>query len=100
MAKTVVKKIEVAKRVVDLACGEFGLPAHFVYIDPLTFTLATGDPESADAANSASKRFLSSRRNCPGPDGYGREQRIVRPQTRVAPHSQQRHAPLRGPGRA
>jgi 5-methyltetrahydrofolate--homocysteine methyltransferase len=53
MAKTVGKKIDVARRIVDLACGEFGLPLHFVYIDPLTFTLATGDAESADAAKNS-----------------------------------------------
>jgi 5-methyltetrahydrofolate--homocysteine methyltransferase len=53
MAKTVAKKLDVARRIVDLACGEFGLPLHFVYIDPLTFTLATGDAGSADAAKNS-----------------------------------------------
>lgn len=50
MAKTITRKLELTRRIRDLACGEFGLPEHFMYIDPLTFTLATGDPESADAA--------------------------------------------------
>ena len=50
MAKTIAKKLELTRRIRDLACGEFGLPEHFIYVDPLTFTLATGDPESADAA--------------------------------------------------
>jgi len=53
MAKTVPQKLDISKRIIDLACGEFGLPQQFVYIDPLTFTLATGDPESADAAKNS-----------------------------------------------
>ena len=53
MAKGIPKKLELSKRIRDLACGEFGLPEHFLYIDPLTFTLATGDPESADAAKTS-----------------------------------------------
>ena len=50
MAKTIAKKLELSRRIRDLACGKFGLPERFFYIDPLTFTLATGDPGSADAA--------------------------------------------------
>jgi 5-methyltetrahydrofolate--homocysteine methyltransferase len=50
MAKTVERKLDLARKLRDLACGEFGLPEHFVYIDPLVFTLATGDPETAGAA--------------------------------------------------
>lgn len=50
MAATVLKKMELVKRIRDLACGEFGLPEHFVYIDPLVFTLSTGDPAMAGAA--------------------------------------------------
>lgn len=50
MAGTVSRKMELVKRIRDLACGEFGLPEHFVYIDPLVFTLSTGDPAMAGAA--------------------------------------------------
>lgn len=50
MAATVAKKMELVKRIRDLACGVFGLPEHFVYIDPLVFTLSTGDPAMAGAA--------------------------------------------------
>ena len=50
MAGTVDRKMEVAKRLIELACGEYKLPEHYIYIDPLVFTLATGDPETADAA--------------------------------------------------
>ncbi|MGA2506862.1 MAG: homocysteine S-methyltransferase family protein [Chitinispirillaceae bacterium] len=50
MAQTVERKINLARKLRDLACDEFGLPEHFVYIDPLIFTLATGDPAHAGAA--------------------------------------------------
>ena len=50
MARTVEKKLELAKKLRDLACGEYGLPEHFLYIDPLVFTLATGETATADAA--------------------------------------------------
>ena len=50
MAKTITRKLDIARRLVDLACGRFGLPPQAVYIDPLIFTLAAGDPESVDAA--------------------------------------------------
>ena len=50
MAKTLQQKLDLAQRLRDLACNEFGLPERFIYIDPLIFTLATGDPETADAA--------------------------------------------------
>ncbi len=50
MAKTVERKLALTKDIVELACNEYGLALHNLYIDPLTFTLATGDPESADAA--------------------------------------------------
>jgi 5-methyltetrahydrofolate--homocysteine methyltransferase len=65
MAKTVAKKLEVSRRIVDLACGEFGLPRHFVYIDPLTFTLATGDAESADAAKISLEALFRIREEMP-----------------------------------
>jgi 5-methyltetrahydrofolate--homocysteine methyltransferase len=50
MAGTVERKMEVAKRLMELACGEYGLPEHYLYIDPLVFTLATGDAGTASAA--------------------------------------------------
>jgi 5-methyltetrahydrofolate--homocysteine methyltransferase len=50
MARTVEKKLQLAKTLRNLACGEFGLPEHFLYIDPLVFTLATGEAATADAA--------------------------------------------------
>jgi len=49
MAKTIDRKIECAMRLRDMA-GEAGLPEHYLYIDPLVLTLATGNPQDADAA--------------------------------------------------
>ncbi|HEX6144202.1 MAG TPA: homocysteine S-methyltransferase family protein, partial [Geminicoccaceae bacterium] len=45
MAKTAARKIEVAHRLVDFACGRFGLPRHDLMIDPLTFTICTGNED-------------------------------------------------------
>ncbi|MFW5775054.1 MAG: homocysteine S-methyltransferase family protein [Chitinivibrionales bacterium] len=50
MAKSLERKIELSQKLIDLACGEFSLPHSFLFIDPLVFTLATGDRESAGAA--------------------------------------------------
>jgi 5-methyltetrahydrofolate--homocysteine methyltransferase len=47
MAKTVERKLEVARRIRDIVTGEFGLPAERLVFDALTFTLATGDAEFA-----------------------------------------------------
>jgi 5-methyltetrahydrofolate--homocysteine methyltransferase len=45
MAKTAERKVEIAKRIRDLACEEHGLPAESLIFDALTFTLTTGDDE-------------------------------------------------------
>ncbi len=50
MAKSVERKLAVARRIYELAVDEIGLPPHALIFDPLTFTLATGDPETAQAA--------------------------------------------------
>ncbi len=50
MAKTVERKLEIARRLYALAVDDIGLPPHALIFDPLTFTLATGDAESATAA--------------------------------------------------
>ncbi len=66
MAKTVGKKLDCARRIRDLACGQYGLPEHFVYVDPLTFTLATGDPASADAAKISLDALFKIKQELPG----------------------------------
>ena len=50
MAKSADRKVEVARRIYDLAVGEYGLQPEDLVYDALTFTLATGDPELRDSA--------------------------------------------------
>jgi 5-methyltetrahydrofolate--homocysteine methyltransferase len=45
MAKTRERKLEVAQRIRDIACGEHGLDPQLLIFDALTFTLTTGDEE-------------------------------------------------------
>lgn len=45
MAKTIERKLEIARRLYDFACGEYGLPASDLMIDPLTFTICTGNED-------------------------------------------------------
>jgi 5-methyltetrahydrofolate--homocysteine methyltransferase len=45
MAKTPERKLEIARRLVDFACGKYGLPQSDLLIDPLTFTIATGNED-------------------------------------------------------
>ncbi len=45
MAKTADRKVEVAKRIRDIACEEHGLDPEVLIFDALTFTLTTGDEE-------------------------------------------------------
>lgn len=50
MAKTADRKLEIARRIHELAVGGHGLRPHDLIFDALTFTLATGDPELASSA--------------------------------------------------
>ncbi len=45
MAKTAERKVEIARRIRDLACEEHGLDPEALIFDALTFTLTTGDEE-------------------------------------------------------
>jgi 5-methyltetrahydrofolate--homocysteine methyltransferase len=45
MAKTADRKVEIAKRLVELCCDEHGLDREALIFDCLTFTLTTGDDE-------------------------------------------------------
>ena len=49
MAKTVDAKVQVARQIEAICCGEYGLPRGRLIFDVLTFTLATGEAEYADA---------------------------------------------------
>jgi len=50
MAKTAERKVAVARRLYDIAVGRWGLDPGALLFDPLTFTIASGDEESRDAA--------------------------------------------------
>ena len=50
MAKTVERKLAVARRIYDIVVGEFGLPPGALIFDDLTFTLATGEDEFRKSA--------------------------------------------------
>ena len=45
MAKETERKVEIARRLVDFACKRHGLPQSDLMIDPLTFTVATGNED-------------------------------------------------------
>lgn len=45
MAKTAEAKVAIAERLMKLACEEYGLAAEDLFIDPLTFTIATGNKD-------------------------------------------------------
>jgi 5-methyltetrahydrofolate--homocysteine methyltransferase len=45
MAKTAEDKLRIARRLVDFACTRYGLPQSDLMIDPLTFTIATGNED-------------------------------------------------------
>ncbi|MDG5817100.1 homocysteine S-methyltransferase family protein [Chitinispirillales bacterium ANBcel5] len=66
MASTADIKLELAKKLRDLACGEYGLPEHYLYIDPLVFTLATGDSASASAALESLEALKRIKKEMPG----------------------------------
>src|SRR5580704_4872289 len=50
MAKTVEDKLRIARRLVDFACDKHGLPQSDLLIDPLTFTIATGNEDDRKLA--------------------------------------------------
>jgi len=45
MAKTTEDKVRVAKRLIDFCVDEYGIPHHDILIDPLTFTICTGNED-------------------------------------------------------
>ena len=50
MAKTPERKLAVAARLVEFACTRYGLPQSDLLIDPLTFTIATGNEDDRKLA--------------------------------------------------
>ena len=66
MAKTADSKLEVAKRIYDIAVNDHGLRPDALVFDALTFTLATGDPEFAESAIETIAGIRLIKQNLPG----------------------------------
>jgi 5-methyltetrahydrofolate--homocysteine methyltransferase len=66
MAKTREKKLEVAKRIYDIAVNDHGLKPQDLVYDTLTFTLATGDQEFIDSAIETIEGIRLIKQNLPG----------------------------------
>jgi len=66
MAKTAERKVEVARRIYDIAVGEYGIPAGALIFDDLTFTLATGEAEFRDSALETIEGIRRIKRELPG----------------------------------
>ncbi|HXF85886.1 MAG TPA: homocysteine S-methyltransferase family protein [Anaerolineales bacterium] len=66
MAKTRERKLEIAKRIYDIAINDHGLKPEDLVFDALTFTLATGDPEFANSAIETIEGIRLIKQNLPG----------------------------------
>ena len=66
MAKTREKKLEVAKRIYDIAVNDHGLKPEDLVYDALTFTLATGDEEFVNSAIETIEGIRLIKQNLPG----------------------------------
>lgn len=66
MAQTAARKIAIAERLYRVAVDEIGLLPDAVWIDPLTFTVATGDQKSALAAVETLEAISGIKKICPG----------------------------------
>ena len=66
MAKTRQRKLDIARRIHDIAVGEFGLASEDLIFDDLTFTLATGEAEWIDSAAETIEGIRLIKRELPG----------------------------------
>jgi len=66
MAKTAEHKVEIAKRIYDLAVDRYELAPEDLVYDTLTFTLATGDPELNNSALETLEGIRRVKRALPG----------------------------------
>ncbi|MBN2677982.1 MAG: methionine synthase [Anaerolineaceae bacterium] len=66
MAKTAVRKLEIARRIHHIAVNEYGLQPGDLVFDPLTFTLATGDAEYLDSAKETLEGIRVIKQELPG----------------------------------
>jgi 5-methyltetrahydrofolate--homocysteine methyltransferase len=65
MAKTAERKLEIARRLVDFACNKHGLPQSDLMIDPLTFTIATGNEDDRKLGLETLEGIRLIREECP-----------------------------------
>jgi 5-methyltetrahydrofolate--homocysteine methyltransferase len=66
MAKTAQRKLEIARRIHDIAVHEYGLAPEDLIFDALTFTLATGEAEWVDSARETLEGIRLIKRELPG----------------------------------
>ncbi|MBK5188462.1 MAG: dihydropteroate synthase, partial [Gemmatimonadaceae bacterium] len=66
MAKTAARKLEIARRIHDIATREYGLAPEDIIFDALTFTLATGEAEWLDSAHQTIDGIKLIKRELPG----------------------------------
>jgi 5-methyltetrahydrofolate--homocysteine methyltransferase len=66
MAKTPERKLEIAKRITEIACDEHGLPRDALIFDVLTFTLTTGDDEWKPSAVATLEGITAVKEGVPG----------------------------------
>ena len=66
MAKTAERKVEIARRITDIACGEYGLDPELLIFDCLTFTLTTGDEEWRPSAVATIEGIRRIKQEIPG----------------------------------
>jgi 5-methyltetrahydrofolate--homocysteine methyltransferase len=66
MAKTRDRKLEIARRIHDIAVSEYGLASEDLIFDDLTFTLATGEQEWVDSAKETIEGIRAIKRELPG----------------------------------
>jgi len=66
MAKTVEKKLAIARRIHDLAVHKYGMKPHDLIFDALTFTLGSGDEEFRRAAVATLEAIRAIKKEIPG----------------------------------
>ncbi len=66
MAKTPERKLEIAKRLTEIACDEHGLERESLIFDVLTFTLTTGDEEWRPSAVATIEGIRAVKEGIPG----------------------------------
>jgi 5-methyltetrahydrofolate--homocysteine methyltransferase len=66
LAKTAQRKLKIAQRIVQLATEQFHLQPSSLVFDPLTFSLASGDADSANAAGETLESIRLIKAELPG----------------------------------